>query len=32
MYSFNFPYKITKVKNEKKKKKKRITNHMASFD
>ena len=31
MYLFNFPYKITKVKNEKKKKK-RIINHIASYD
>ena len=28
MYSFEFPYKITKVKNEKN----RIINHMASYD
>ena len=29
MYLFEFPYKITKVKNEKKK---RIINHMASYN
>ena len=33
MYSFDFHYKITNIKNEKtKRKEKRIINHIASYD